>query len=164
MPRLSKQQLKRKLQQLAIVDPVTGCWHWPGKQRENGYCRTTWCRKNWYVHRLSYFVFKGDIPEGYDICHHCDNRRCFNPEHLFAGTRKANMQDAVKKGRQAKGSKLSILRQGEKSNFAKLRMVDVLKIRKMGNTGENARKIASLFEVTPDNIKRILKRDTWTHI
>jgi len=34
-----------------------------------------------------------------DICHTSDNRKCINPSHLFEGTRKENMQDAVTKGR-----------------------------------------------------------------
>ena len=49
--------------------------------------------------RLIYSLLKGPIPEGNDICHTCDTPGCVNPHHLFAGTRKDNIQDAIKKGR-----------------------------------------------------------------
>lgn len=84
------------------IDPG-GCWNCTLKPRPNGYVRVTFERKSWYAHRLMFFSLYGPIQEGHDICHSCDNRRCINPHHLFSGTRKDNMQDAVRKGRQAKG-------------------------------------------------------------
>lgn len=142
----------------------SGCWEWNGRPRENGYCRSTYKRVNWYIHRLSYVAFLGFIPDGYDVCHKCDNRKCCNPAHLFIGTRLDNMRDAVKKGRQAKGEKLSIKKMGENSVLAKLTSDDVINIRKLHFDGIKTIEIAKKFNITADNIRRIVRRDTWRNI
>jgi len=63
------------------------------------------------THRWSYEYFIGPIPDGYCICHHCDNPKCVNPFHLFAGTHRDNMQDMVSKKR-CGGSKKTHCPQG----------------------------------------------------
>lgn len=77
------------------------CWEWKGPLHPNGYGYTTNYEKNKraHVHRISYEIFKGDIPQGKYVCHHCDNRKCINPDHLWIGSAKENMQDAKRKGR-----------------------------------------------------------------
>jgi hypothetical protein len=59
-------------------------------------------RENGLAHRIAWELTNGDIPKGMFVCHHCDNRRCINPAHLFLGTATDNMQDAARKGRVAK--------------------------------------------------------------
>ena len=83
-----------------------GCREFQGCIQSNGYGRAKVRGQTDYAHRHAYRLAKGLIPEGLDVCHTCDNRSCINPDHLFVGTRKENMTDAVCKGRQAKGARL----------------------------------------------------------
>lgn len=80
------------------LDPATGCWEWQGATK-NGYGRTTVDYRNVLVHRHFFEMYHGELAAGEMACHTCDNRLCFNPEHLFRGDAKANYDDMVAKGR-----------------------------------------------------------------
>lgn len=84
-----------------VIKKRNGCWEWKGDLHPNGYGYTTIHEigKRIHVHRTSYIIFKGDIPQGLYVCHSCDNPKCCNPDHLWVGTAKENMQDAKRKGR-----------------------------------------------------------------
>lgn len=76
----------------------SGCWNWKGGVMKNGYGQfMTTVHVKEYAHRVSYQIFYGDIPEGLIICHKCDNKKCVNPAHLYAGTRTDNLIDTYSK-------------------------------------------------------------------
>lgn len=71
------------------------CWIWNGPLMNAGYgiLSDGRAQRNLLVHRLAWEWCHGPIPPGLDICHHCDNPRCVNPDHLFLGTQSDNMKD-----------------------------------------------------------------------
>ena len=75
------------------------CWGWSGKFHDYGYGTLRYNSKKWTAHRFSYIYHIGNIPSGMFVCHHCDNPKCTNPNHLFLGTNLDNINDCIKKGR-----------------------------------------------------------------
>lgn len=75
------------------------CWGWLKSFHRQGYGQVGHANKTLRSHRVSYTLYVSPIPEGLYICHHCDNRWCVNPHHLFVGTHTDNMRDMVNKNR-----------------------------------------------------------------
>ncbi len=134
------------------------CWPWLGNVNQDGYGRLHLHGKKAAVpHRFAYALLHGPIPRGLECCHSCDNPRCCNPAHLFLGTHKQNMEDMVKKGRQA-------FLKGELHGEAKLNEKQVLEIRKMHEAGKSQYRLASIFNVSKRLIWNIVHRKSWVHI
>lgn len=79
--------------------PFSGCWVWMGALQGKGYANTDTFRNTKRGHRVTYELRNGPIPNGLMVLHRCDVRCCVNPDHLFVGTARDNILDAISKGR-----------------------------------------------------------------
>ena len=129
-----------------------GCWNWEGVIGSRGYGKIG--AKD-TAHRRSYLYHYGSIPKGMMVCHTCDNRLCVNPEHLFLGTAKDNMQDMTNKGRRSRGSKVGTSKMNEKL---------VLEIRKMRLSGKEYEELANHFGLCWGTIGTICRNEQWRHV
>lgn len=77
-----------------------GCWEWTGSLDNGGYGIIKYCESVWRVHRLMLYLTRPKEFNLYPVVMHlCDNRKCFNPEHIKGGTDSDNVRDMVAKGR-----------------------------------------------------------------
>src|SRR6266850_5925539 len=135
------------------VKKTNSCWNWIANLYRDGYGQfnipikgIAKRRKIIRAHRFSWELHFGKIPKGMLICHHCDNRKCINPEHLFLGTIKDNARDCTLKGRRP-----HLNHQGENNNSAKLTNADIVTIINL-KRNKTAEYIAKFFPVTKETI------------
>lgn len=75
---------------ITSLDP-SECWSWSGECKARNTYGTF---KSLAVHRLSQLAFNGEIPiEAPNVLHSCDNKWCWNPNHLSPGTARRNVQE-----------------------------------------------------------------------
>lgn len=123
------------------------CWPWRASTNPNGYGRMVVRRDGKGVtllsHRVAWALFHGIEADGSCVLHHCDNRLCCNPHHLFVGSHSDNRQDMWDKGRR-----------GNKRRFH-LRPVEVEKIRSMLEAGLCSGVIAQSIGCSRETVNRI---------
>lgn len=73
-----------------IVGRETDCWLFQANSKED-YPRF----QGYLAHRIAYFIYKGEVPEGLTIDHLCRTKWCQNPNHLEAVTFAENGKRAV---------------------------------------------------------------------
>lgn len=124
-----------------------GCMFWEFGKTSTGYGKVNIEGVNMKAHRAAYMLTQGNIPDGLDVCHTCDNPSCINPVHLFLGTPSDNLQDASRKG---------------KLKRSKFYAEDVRIMRLMYNTKRfSQRAIAEIYKCSVSTINIILRNPNY---
>ena len=141
------------------VKMTSGCWEWQAGTAD-GYGMFSVHGVLGRAHRFAWECFNGPIPQGMQVLHHCDNRRCVRPLHLFLGTIQDNMRDRDEKQRNARGSQ---------SGRTSLTDEQVLAIRALNPSGRRARwgearAVAQHWNIDRQTLTDIWHRHTWRHL
>lgn len=144
------------------IDAATGCWVW-NRTKSLGYGIVHIASgKQAKAHRLSYEKHVGPIPDGLYILHRCNRRDCVCPDHLYAGTQKENMRDAIDAGTHVSLHPDIASRPGEKNGRAKLSQDDVDYIRKIYRRGKPRQiDLAAKYGVDQTTISKIIRGVNW---
>ncbi len=89
---------------LQHTQQVDHCLVWTGCKDKDGYGLTSISGKKMPAHRAMMLLLGKDVGSDY-VLHTCSNRDCINPEHLYIGTQKQNVQDQIDAGTFVRGSK-----------------------------------------------------------
>ena len=144
-----------------LVSSEIGCMEWPGAKTYAGYgivrvgSRSSGTYRTVLAHRMAYLLRHGDISDGAIVCHKCDNPKCCNPDHLFLGTHKDNMDDMDKKGR-----RVVVHVPGELNPNSRITTEDVTAIR---NSDLSCRKLAEQFDISKTQVSRIKRNLAWSN-
>ena len=133
-----------------------GCWKWTGAKTHHGYAQVAWGGKSKMLHRVMMEFVSGPLPDGLNVCHHCDNPLCVRPDHLFLGTQKDNLADMT-----AKGRRVSTLSRAEKNGGAVLSWKEVREIRAKYAAGRPTADIAREHNRHYYTVRDVITGRTW---
>lgn len=139
---------------LKHVKATNNCWMWQGARNEFGHGQSYLNGRLQGAHRVSYQLFKDDIPRTFQVLHSCDVPECVNPDHLRLGSQKENIADCKIRGREHKGY-------GENGGQAKLLFEQVKSIRQMLISGITGVALAEKFGVGTSTVYSIKNGRTW---
>jgi len=149
------------------------CWVWTAG-KSSGYGRIGIGDKRvWYAHQISWMLKHGVFSMLW-VLHHCDNRACVRPEHLFEGTVVDNTRDMDAKGRRVNaqpsgdrhGSHLHPESVPRGESHYKTQLTDdlVREIRARAARGDRQVDIAKDMSLERHHVGFIVRRTSWRHI
>ena len=142
------------VRKVAIGHPKS-CWEWMASCGTPGYGNWGYGKQQ-NAHRAAYILFFGD-PGELQVNHSCGNRKCCNPDHLYAGDQRQNVEDARTHGTLSPPP----MRRGTATNTNILTEDQVREIRRRRASGESGATLSREFGVGADTICAIHKRKNW---
>lgn len=140
---------------------TTPCWVWTGAITSGGYGCFQLRNKKILAHRAS-LAMDGRHPGPMWGLHHCDNRRCVRPDHLYVGTSDDNIADKIRRGRQPRGPDVH-QNVGTSNAAARLTEDDVRWI--LSNAGHvYCTTMAKHLGVCVSTVRMVVRGDNWPHI
>ncbi len=133
------------------INDTSSCWEWAASMKTERYGAFNLDGKVQFAHRVSYKLFIGDIGSGMEVCHTCDNTKCVNPEHLFIGSHKDNMEDCAKKERL-------------NNPQAKLTIANIRYIRARYSNGTTQADLCREFDYSTGSMNNIVSGKSWKHV
>ncbi len=135
------------------------CWNWTAsRQGTNAMYGVVFMNgRKVGAHRVSWILNNGEIPEGLEVCHKCDNPLCCNPAHLWLGTHQQNMHDRTAKKRNNSPT-------GSRNFNCRLKESDIPKILHLKKQGVSDINIGNKFGVSGPTINGIVKGWRWKQV
>ena len=150
---MTNKTLKEGFEKFVVRHPQ-GCWDWKGTCPKNpGYGQFRSNMKIYRAHKASWIIHNGEIPKGMFVCHHCDNKRCSNQEHLFLGTCKENNLDSIKKNINP-----CIGKKRDLNHKTKIYSKDFDRINELYLKGYSQMEISKMYNVSQSNISVVLRK------
>lgn len=133
------------------------CWPFNGSTSDVNYGSVRWAGRTQRAHRIAYTLAYGQIPDGLNVLHSCDNPPCCNPAHLFLGTQAENSADMIRKNRVNRTARFI----GAAHPRAKLTEEAVFEARWLRKAGMPWRRLAARFGVSKTTITAAVIGRTW---
>jgi hypothetical protein len=146
------------------VNKTETCWLWTASTNPFGYGVLRYRGRSLTMHRQSWELHFGPIPDGLCVLHKCDVPQCVRPDHLFIGTKKDNMQDASRKGRTSPQTMRDVYVRAGRASHSKLTEDDVRAIRAGHAAGSTLKALGERHGLTKAGVSLIVRRKTWTDV
>jgi hypothetical protein len=104
------------------------------------------------------------IAKGKQANHTCDVRACVNPDHLYEGTQKDNVADAIKRNRFVPPPKPTTpppIHKGEDNNKAVMTEELVRQLREDKKSGASYVTLAKKYGISVSTVAQIVTGKTW---
>lgn len=142
-----------------VREELGNCWEWTAFRNRYGYGTFSWESRPRLAHRVAWLLEHGRWPADCAL-HHCDNRACVRPSHLFEGDRADNSADKISKGRLRFG-----VSRGERHGNSKLTQRDVeLMLLALDTLPVSIPDIARAWGIRPSHCWNVLRGEGWLHL